>query len=183
MTAIAGLIAADGSVWMGADSCLSFDDSTKREDAAPKIIRRRNLLIGAAGDARRGHVAMQSVARWPKRRDGMSPDDYLAGPAIAAIRQAWKAAGEPKMPRKDGACDILIAYCGGLFILDDTGYVTRTRHRFDAIGCGGPICVGALAALAPYDVPPREALTVALKAAAASHSSVAPPFRILRLAP
>lgn len=91
MTAVAGFVHRDGSVWIGADSAGSSDTRlTVRKD--PKVFRRGAFLFGFCGSFRQ----MQLV------RFGFTPQErpldkdvfeYMVTTVVEDLRKLWKDGG------------------------------------------------------------------------------------------
>lgn len=151
-------------VHMAGDSAVSWGDSTY-STAAPKVVKRGGVVLGAAGDAKACDLAVR--ADWP-RYDGEEPSGWVSTvlwPVLALCA------------RRSSELELIVGVGGHLYLLDGSGAVMRPRHGYAAVGSGQDAAMGALYAL--HTGQPRRRLRTALEAAAAARSDVAPPWRFV----
>lgn len=202
MTCIVGLVAENGAVWVGGDSAITSDRWDLRFTRSPKVVRRqvpqvgtlleaptRPLLLGTAGAARMRQL-LSCALEVPGHPDGMPVETYLATLFVDAVRACFKAGGyarrESDQEQHDGI--FLLAYAGHLVTVTSDYLVFESRDTYEAIGSGGELARGALAALesvgrCTLDYLPRRRIEIALLAAARHNASVAGPFHIECLDP
>lgn len=138
MTAIVGiswdgaaLIAGDGA---GSDSAITWRERT------PKIAKRDGYLVGAAGDA---GACMTALHGLDVRYEGGGLLLWAHRVYLPALRVALTQAANDDEP---ASCTVLLAAAGELVLADTaSGGCTDFGDGYHAIGCGGPVALGALA--------------------------------------
>ena len=80
----------------------------------------------------------------------------------------------------DSGGTFLVGFRGRLFQVQSDYQVAENRKPYSAVGSGTHLALGAMSALEPYDVSPRDKLRAALTAAATYCASVAGPFHYLK---
>ncbi len=175
MTCIVGLI-EDGRIWMGGDSCAS--NGTTRTLNTPKVFRRGPYLIGFAGSMREGHI-MQYIVKLPDP-PRTNLDKFMATDFTNAMRKGFKAGGQMGQvnQREEHVSNFMLAVRGRLYTSWQDFQIIGPRAGYDAIGSGADAALGAMYALNPYNVAPRQKILAALKASAQFNEKVAPPFHI-----
>lgn len=184
MTCIAAVRAADGSVWMGADSAASRCGTTVTLPATDaKIVDLGAALIGVSG-LHATTVALR-FGFTPPPYAGEDPFEWVAQQLAPAIKArlieacVWSDSEEDGFPRGHGG-HAIVAMQGRIFELSQVCCVGEIAEDYHAIGNGEDVAFGALRALLRHapGVTPAEALTAALDAAAVHKDGVAGPFHI-----
>ena len=171
MTCIVAVRDRDGSLWMGGDSMVSGVNADLL--ANPKVIRKGDWLLGLAGDCSEAQVIFHLFTPPPVPR-GMGIDTYLMTTFLPALREA-----QSKHKAGKGTIGLLIAGHGKIWTMDSTYAITRSRSSFIATGSGGSVALGAMEATP--ELPTRERILRALKAAERWTDTVRRPFTIKRL--
>lgn len=185
MTCIAAVAAADGSVVMGGDSAaIDTYDLSMAAGAEAKVWSAGPLIFGACGSFR-----VSQLLRWhlnvPFPEEDLDPLAYLTGPLVNAMRDTLTAGGALTTWQEDNTealteSGFLIGFAGRVFELYSDFGVGELRHGYAAVGCGGAIALGVLAATERLDVGPRRRVKLALDAAERHSAGVRGPMTILR---
>lgn len=181
MTAIAGFVDSDKTVWIGGDSAGGFGDTlTVRTDS--KVFRRGAFLFGFTSSFRMGQLLRYKL-EIPTRSDGQDVEEYMATSFVDAVRQCLKDGGYArKDSERESAGTFLVGHSGRLFVIDADYQVGETRDGYDACGCGTDAVLGALHATrttAEYfggRIDPFVRMQLALAAAERHCSGVRSPF-------
>lgn len=183
MTLIVGIeheggvtMAADAGVWDDFAHCL----------AGPKILRRREMLFGVAGNLRTRNIFEHMVDPPPPGDD--QPERYLVRQLGPAILEAFREAGCWHKPGDDGTEQaesfvMLVGIQGELWEVGSDLSVSRVRRAFTAIGqsAGIGVALGHLTATASTALPPDHRCTEALAAAAELTDRVRAPWQVEHL--
>lgn len=181
MTCIVGLVVS-GRVWIAGDSfaaagCQRFT----MPDSESKVIKRGELVIGAAGPVRIMQI-LEHIVEIPEHPADMEPMPYLVKLLMPAIRTAITEHGGVNINDEHNGWEFLLGYRGGLYSVCHDLSVT-TLPSYGSVGCGHEFALGALYAIASNSnrwagqtLAPPERLVVALEAAAAHDVHVAGPF-------
>ena len=164
-----GLV-ADGSIWLGGDSAAVTDDMTRIPVVAPKVFRRGGVVLGYSGSFRAGHL-IEHALKVPDMRRGDTLDRWLHVDVMAALGQILHGTDTDDL-------DFLLGIEGRLFHVDGEFHVTESRYGFDAVGCGAPFALGAIASTATWH-DPRSRVTQALEVAAQFCAGVCGPYTIV----
>ena len=185
MTCIAGLVADDGTVYMGADSA-GVSGTEMHVLTTAKVFRNGPYLIGASGSFR-----FIQLLRWrfqpPLQPEGMDTERFLNTVFVDALRDCLKESGwlTQDKDRENGGGYFLLGYRGHLYCVESDFQVNESEAPFKAIGCGGEVARGALHAMTntplPFTPAPHVIVRRALEAAEALSSGVRRPFHILML--
>lgn len=179
MTCIVGIVAEDGTVWMGGDRASSQSNFTWLL-SGPKVFKKDGWLIGSAGSSRVGDI-LEYQFEPPAWRKGKDTTAYLVTDFIPDLRKALKTHGVLKA--KDGVDEFsgtfLIGGYGRLFAVWDDFQVQETSKPYMAIGSGGNVAMGVLHATARLDITAAQRVEYALDAAAELTPFVNPPFDIV----
>ncbi len=175
ITCIVGLVESDKRVWIGGDGA-GFINGTMLPHKEPKVFRKGEFLIGAAGQARFSDITRYAFE--PPEID-KELGAYMALDFVNALRTVLKDGGF--LCEKDGRetiddCQLLIGVRGELFHMDDCFSVSAIRHGVFAAGAGMDYALGAL--FASRDYPANERVMLALRAAEFYCDSVAAPFHL-----
>lgn len=149
MTAIIGI---QGRGWavMASDTVTTYTDRPYIAKGCEKIVKVGDYLIAVAGDAIVGDI-LNNLWQPPKLVKTEDSDKFMMVKVIPSIKQILTEAGyytnqSPKKEDDDG-WDALICFNGKLYqISDDYGYMRDDKGLY-AIGSGGALALGALAAL------------------------------------
>lgn len=177
MTCIAGLV-ADGRIWLGADS-MATAGATVYDQAALKIFRRDQMLIGVSGSPRVNQLLRHGLALEPCE-DFTRLDRYMACDFVNAVRECLKKGGYAKKTDEQETFDsvLLVGLGGCLFAIFGDYQVHRDARNFMAIGSGMHEARGSLFATASMRLSPAVRIRRALQAAAAFDAHVRAPFVI-----
>lgn len=181
------LIGIQGRNWalLGADTRIA-DDSTiyKLAKGHSKIVEHEDFTIACAGDLRAINI-LQAGLKLPKTYVAKDDAHFITSFLIPAMRKAFADSGYEKTSEGQSSheSEFLVAYNGKIYeIGSDYSWVQDSRGIY-ALGSGGQIALGALAALTPSSSMLRgEARKIAnsvLEIASAYNSDTAPPFHIV----
>lgn len=180
MTCIVGLVDKDGKVWIGGDSAgvNGYLDLSIRKE--PKVFRNNAFLIGCAGSARTRDL-LQCVWTPPDYYAERDKDlrKFLVATVVESIRTCFKAGGVARIESGEEATNnsmFLFGLAGHLYTIHADYQVLETLCGYAAIGCGCDYANGVLHA--NPDLPPRERIESALKAAEAHNAGVRGPWTI-----
>lgn len=172
MTCIVGLV-SEGITYMGGDSSAS-DGYTVDAIATPKVFKTGEYLIGWCGSFRFAQIIQYMTGfTSPSGRD---IDAFMAVEFAAEIRKSLKT---NKYDVKKNESDLLVGLRGRLYRLQTDFSIIRVRTSYDVIGSGTDVALGALHALHPYDIAPRERVMAALKAATVHGPFIRGPYTII----
>lgn len=185
MTCIAAVVDDDGTVYMGGDSAGMSDDSvfSLGIGTEPKVWKANGMLFGACGSFR-----VSQVIRWQVHIPAYDPDteilSYLTGPLMDSLRDELDMRGTLQAWLDDATEGIdgglLVAMEGRVFeVYQDFG-IGELVHGYGAIGCGGPIALGSLAATEGLGIKPRKRVKMALDAAERHSGGVRGPMTIIK---
>jgi hypothetical protein len=143
MTAIAGFVDANKTVWIGGDSAgVSGASITVRADA--KVFQRGQFLFGFTSSFRMGQLLRYKL-EIPTRADGQDVEEYLATSFADSVRQCLKDGGYArKTNEEESGGTFLLGYAGRLFCIQSDYQIGESLHGYDACGCGDDIAIGAL---------------------------------------
>ena len=180
MTVVAGLIEG-GRAYLGADSAaVGGWDLDVRTDS--KVFRLPGpMLLGFTTSFRMGQILRYHVTP-PARGEGVDEATYLTRDFIEVVRTVLKEKGFARVnDNVHTGGEFLIAYGGGLFLVDSDYQVGTMAAPFAAVGCGAAYAKGALAATEASSMPPRRRLLLALRTAERFSAGVRRPFRVLSM--
>lgn len=188
MTAIAGVVGADGKVYIGGDSASAAGWSIKAT-ANPKVFLNRGVAFGFTSSWRMGQI-LQHAFKPPLHDPDLDVVAYLVGPFVNDLRQVLKDGGFATIANAvEAGGHFLIGYRGRLFHLQEDFSVLEVRDGYDAVGCGEDLCRGALFATqsefvnAESPPTPETRITTALRAATRWSAGVTEPFTIVHTEP
>lgn len=185
MTAIAGIVASDGTVLVGADSLGTYND-TGYTDNLPKVFRLvGGFAVAVCGDAR---VAQAVWAHFepPKPADRLDMRYYMVAKFVEAYRAFAREHGLVIV--KDGQESVtgrlLVGIRGHLFTVFGDFSISAHAEGFAAIGCAEGYVSGAIHALTAEGADrvigdEKRILTLALEAAAHFDIHVRAPFHFV----
>lgn len=171
MTCIVG-IAENGIVYLGGDSASSTPDGESFLPTRPKVFLKGELVIGVSGSGRVNNLIRHKLSVPPITAD---PEHYLAVDFVDALKAMLKEDGRKDDELMDDSF-LLIGLRGRLFVIDSTFQVSEMMRKYDAIGSGAPVALGALYATSWGDNPPLVRLRMALDGAQEHNAFVRAPF-------
>lgn len=176
MTCIIGLI-EKGNVYIGADSA-SISNLVIRATNVPKVFRRGPFIIGYTTSFRMGQLLEHWLEVPKQTTESKSDQEYMVKEFAESIRTLFKDKGfaETNSGAESGGT-FLVGYGGHLFTIYADFQVNEICDKFDAVGCGGPFALGAMAALKTLE--PVERIEKSLEIAAHFSAGVCGPFRII----
>ena len=185
MSCVVG-VERDNEVWIGGDSAVAREeDEVSYAGLTPKVFNRpyqnRMLIMGYIGSFRFGQI-LQYHLDGKAARSHPSSIDFIVTSLVPSIRQALRKNGWLSVENeREGGCEFLLGYQGGLYEIGDEFEVTRASSGYLALGAGQDFALGAISALLKREpeIPPKELVEAGLVAAAEFVSSVRPPFTIL----
>lgn len=145
MTCIVGL-KDQGKVWMGGDSQIT-SNNTKLTTTGDKIFQIDNFLIGVTGYTRISQLIQYSFEP-PKRYPDTDVMKYMVTEFAGALRYCLRHNGmwTNVDGMESGEFQLLVGYEGRLFKVSGDLCVSEPVEGFHAIGSGGTLALGALAA-------------------------------------
>ena len=166
MSCVAAVVWND-KVWMGADSAAS-DGEDMVDLVAKKLFFNGDFLIGTVGSLRLTQILCYRLVI-PKYDEKQSLEHFMAVEFTDAVRAAFHDNGFSLMPAPNGdqpsgvVGSFLVGYNGRIFRVEGDLQFLERADKFEAIGCGSPYALGALAQ--STGGPPLERLGAALWAA------------------
>jgi len=149
MTAIVGI---QGKGWavLGADTVTSYQDRPYVAKGCEKIVKVGEYLIAVAGDAIVGDI-LNNLWQPPKVIKTQDPDRFMMIRVLPSMKQTIIDGGYDPTPKTknddDSGWDALVCFNGKIYqVSDDYGYMKDDKGLY-AIGSGGTLALGALAAL------------------------------------
>jgi ATP-dependent protease HslVU (ClpYQ) peptidase subunit len=175
VTCIAGVVAADGTVYIGGDSAgVAGWSLSVRADS--KVFTLGDLAMGFTTSFRMGQVLRYSLD--VPKYDGDDLERWMATTFIDAVRECLKKAGwATKDKEQESGGDFLVGLHGRLFSVHGDYQVGEDADGVAAVGCGGDIALGALWATRGLEAPKR--VRTALEAAERFSAGVRGPFTIV----
>ena len=180
MTCIVG-IETDEGVVIGADAA-SVDVGWLSRHASenPKVFANGGFLFGFTTSWRMGQLLQHKFS--PPDHPGRLTDmQYLCTIWVDAVRICLKDGGfATKEKEEEKGGNFLIGYRGRLYEVLPDYQIGRTANRYEAVGIGYMLALGALHATAGLPLSPEMRVQKALEAAAHHNAGVCPPFLIER---
>jgi len=178
MTCIVGFIdKKTKTVTMGADSagCSGYEITIRKD---PKVFKNGPFLIGCTSSFR-----MIQLLRFSLKLPEIKNKDiyeYLCTDFIDAIRKCFVDGGFMQKTKdgEDMGGTFLVAYKNRLFEIYSDYQVAESMNGILSCGCGAPYALGALHSIQSNDIPTKEKVSTALKAAAFYSAGVCEPFII-----
>lgn len=175
MTAIAGFVHDDGSVWIGGDSAgVAGLDLTVRADA--KVFRNGEFLFGFTSSFRMGQLLRYSFVP-PALEEKQDISAFMVTTFVDSVRTCLKAGGFAEKDKEtERGGEFLVGFRGRLFAVEPDYQVAEPMSRYTACGCGAQVVNGALFATKGMlmDAPVR--MRIVLKAAEEHSAGVRGPF-------
>lgn len=185
MTCVAGVI-ADGEVWLGADSHGGNGEDWMQHVVNPKVGRWGDRAIFGFTTSWRFGDLLTYEFELPEHPEGRDALEFMVRDVVPALQEVFVKGG---YVRKDNerlsAGNMLIGYQGRLFEIQDEFAVLESL-RYNAVGSGATVAMGAMAVLTrwlepPMSMGPNEIIGRALQAAETHVPGIKGPHRIERL--
>jgi ATP-dependent protease HslVU (ClpYQ) peptidase subunit len=171
-------VARGDVIWMGADSAASDgEDIVVLQN--PKVFINGPLLIGAVGSLRMTQL-LQHRLEVPKPDWGSDKHimRYMTVDLVDAIRKAFGAGGYTVTQEDPASGGIFLAGIQGrIFRFENDLQVFERKGGYEAVGCGSPYALGALATLPVMHAKEKVRMALAVSASFAAH--VRPPYLIM----
>lgn len=145
MTAIVG-IQGNGWALLAADSMTTYDDKPYYAKGQEKIIKKGDYIFAFAGDAIAGNIA---TYLWhpPKFIKSMHIDNFMQSKVLPSLREVMADNGYyASKEDKESGFDVLICLNGVIYECDHDYLWSRDDRNLYAIGSGGAVALGAIAA-------------------------------------
>lgn len=173
MTAIAALV-SDGVVYIGGDSAgVAGLSVTVRKD--PKVFINGEFLMGFTSSFRMGSILRYAFTP-PIHPKKMGVDRFMNTLFIDEVRKCFNDGGFAPPQQKGGT--FLVGYRQRLFLIDSDYQVGIPASHYDAVGCGGELCIGSLFSTEKSNMSPKDRIKLALRAAEKHSGGVIGPFVI-----
>lgn len=174
MTAIVGLVSA-GRVLIGGDSAgVAGYSITVRRDA--KVFASGPYVYGFTDSFRMGQL-IRYAFQPPPPPDGDDLDRFLATTWVDQLRETLRKGGWSTVEsQQEHGGTFLVGARGRLFRVGADFQVGEPADRYDAVGCGEELAIGALYATADSDMFAEDRALLALRAAEYHSAGVAGPF-------
>ncbi len=176
MTCIAG-IAQHGTVWIGGDSA-GVGGYSLVQRADQKVFRNGAYIMGFTSSFRMGQLLRYKFIppKVPTRGDLMR---FMVADFAEAVRACLNEGGfAKKKDEVEQGGTFLVGVRGQLFAVMSDYQVAKTRHGFDACGCGDEIALGSLWSTR-LGLSAEHRIKTALEAAETFSAGVRRPFIIL----
>lgn len=182
MTCVVGIEAGAGRVVLGADSA-GYSNGTIRRMATPKAFVAHGIGYAVTGSFRLINILSHSFVP-PECPEDCSTDEYLVTHYTAALRDHLEEVGALKKSDDAHRTDngsALIAYRGGLYLLDQNFQIIRTLPGYNAAGSGIDYALGSLATTATLGLSAARRVSLALEAAAEHNFAVRGPMVVVEV--
>lgn len=182
MTCIAGVVAKDGTVYIGGDSAAvgSKFDLLVRADQKVFTVMRDGITIAFGFTS---SFRMGQVLRYKLQIPAIPPDnleEWMASEFIDSVRAVLKDSGfASKDKEKESGGTFLVGLKGRLFAILDDYQIAETVDQINAVGCGWQIALGSLWTTRSM-LEPESRIIIALEAAERFSSGVRGPFSIVK---
>lgn len=174
MTCVIGLVAAK-RIYIGVDSA-SVQGWTRRVTSLQKVFRKGPFLIGYTTSFRMGQL-LEHCLEVPAQSADEPDQAYLVRSFAEHVRLLLKERGFSKVESNaETGGQFLVGYRGHLYSVQNDFQVGEMSDGLDAIGSGGEIALGAMAAL--ERLPPGRRIQRALEITARLNMGVCPPFHV-----
>ena len=145
MTTIIG-VQGNQYTLIASDAMTSIDDRPFYAKGMNKVTERGDYVFAVSGDAIVGHIANHAW-KLPRYTSKMNLDDFVMTRVLPSFRTALVLNGyDPKPDDKDAGWEMLLSINATLYHIDDGFGWQRDDRGLYAIGSGGSIALGALAA-------------------------------------
>jgi hypothetical protein len=144
MTAIVGIQGKDWAL-IAADSMTTYDDKPYYAKGMDKVVKNGDYVFAFAGDAVAGNIA-NFLWTPPKVIKSISTDVFMQTKVLPSLREVMMDNGYNPDKDKDGGFDALICLNGIIYEIDHDYMWSRDDRGLYAVGSGGSLALGALAA-------------------------------------
>ncbi len=145
MTCIVGIVARDGTVWMGGDRA-GVDGTSLDIRCQPKVFRNGAFLMGFTTSFRMGQLLQHVFA--PPLWEGGDLMSYMVREFVEELRSCLREGGVSKVDNAvESGGTFLVGTGGRLFSIHDDFQVCERDCRFDACGAGRDLALGAVEVL------------------------------------
>ena len=146
MTAIVG-IQGKGWALIAADSMTTYDDKPYYAKGVDKVTKKGDYVLGFSGDAIAGNIA-NYLWNPPKLVKTIATDVFMQTKVLPSLREVMVEHGyNPDTSKdKDAGFDALICLNGVIYEVDQDYLWSRDDRGLYAVGSGGDLALGALAA-------------------------------------
>lgn len=180
MTCIVGLVASDGTIWIGGDSLASYGYDVCGV-VNSKVFRVGEMLIGASGSARLAQLVQHAFVA-PAHPAGMDTLTYLVAVYARSLRACLTEHHHITNDDDEGiAGTLLIGYQSRLFKMQSNLSLLEPHSNYTALGIADGVALGSLSATPRLSA--RKRVRLALEAAAEYSGAVRGPFVIETLPP
>lgn len=182
MTCIVGY-EHEEKVYLGCDSA-TVENWTIQTIAQPKIFKLGEFLIGYSGFPRIGQLIQFSLSLRPQL-DNQSDFQYLCTEFATSVKTLLNdndfiRSGDngKSLPESN----LLFGYHKHLYLLDGNFQIIQFKDKYNAIGSGMDLALGAMAALDKIKtLEPEFRIKIALEASAKHNMGVQKPFKIMSI--
>lgn len=175
MTCIVG-IQEKNVVWIGADSAGTNGRMDQRIRADKKVFVKGEFIVGFCGSFRAGQLLTCNLEVPPQPED-VDDFTFLVNEFTAAVRKCL--APLEKDDPDSMHPNFLFGYRGNLYGVEGDYQISRSEDKFDAVGSGADIAMGALHV--SKGEPVKKRILRALEASAKNNAAVRPPFHVMSL--
>ncbi len=182
MTCVVGIEAGAGRVVLGADSA-SVSGATVLRSATAKAFTAHGIGYACAGSWRLINILRHSFVP-PEHPEDCAPDEYLVVHWTAALRAHLTDVGALKKNSEvhgTNGGQALIAYRGGLYMLDSDFQIARDLPGYMAAGAGRDYALGSMATTATLGLSAARRVALALEAAAEHNYAVRGPMVVVEV--
>ncbi len=146
MTAIVG-IQGKGWALIAADSMTTYEDKPYYAKGVDKVTKKGDYVFGFSGDAIAGNIA-EYLWNPPKVIKTVPTDVFMQTKVLPSLREIMIEHGyNPDTTKdKDAGFDALICLNGVIYEVDQDYLWSRDDRGLYAVGSGGDLALGALAA-------------------------------------
>lgn len=174
MTCIVG-VAHKGKVFIGGDSAgVAGLRICSRADS--KVFVNGEFVMGFTSSFRMGQLLRYKLSP-PKRHQDDDLMKYMVTEFVDAVRHCLKSGGYAgKTNEVESGGTFLVGVAGRLFSIESDYQVAEHHFDYHAVGCGGELAMGALAATQDTVKDPEKRIALALAAAERHSAGVSAPF-------
>jgi ATP-dependent protease HslVU (ClpYQ) peptidase subunit len=147
MTAIVGIQGKDWAL-IAADSMTTYDDKPYYAKGMDKVVKKGDYVFAFAGDAVAGNIAQYLWTPPKVVKTFLTTDAFMQTKVLPSLREVMIENGYSPNTAvdKDAGFDALICVNGILYEIDQDYMWSRDDRGLYAVGSGGSLALGALAA-------------------------------------
>lgn len=151
MTCIVGLVGKDG-IYLGGDSAsVGAANWSLSVRADEKVFINGDFIFGFTSSFRMGQILRFGFTP-PRLHSNVDLYEYMVTSFIDAVRQRFKDAGYISNEKgQETGGTFLVGHGRRLFRVDGDFQVGEASNRYDAVGCGQDVALGALYATRKLD--------------------------------